>query len=280
MRRADRRRVLVRRALLFGAILVALLMAVLWLQRALLFPRYMVRAHARAGDGVRGLERLWIDTDQGRVEAWFLRGDGASAEAPGPAVLFAHGNGELIEQWPEALEAYRHLGVSVLLPEYRGYGRSAGSPSEDAIRDDFARFYDLLAARPEVDRSRIVLHGRSLGGGAVCTIAARHQPSAMVLQSTFTSVADVAWEKMLVPSFLVRDRFDNLSVVTALDTPILVVHGRRDGVIPFSHAKRLVHAAKHARLVAYDADHNDCPPHWAPFWSEVEAFLRDADVLR
>ena len=274
------RRALARGSLgLVLALLASTTMAILWLQRSILFPGTHLRGARDAGEGVAGLERLWLSTDEGRVEGWLLPGDGVSAAHPGPAVVYAHGNGELIDDWPDALAPYRRLGVSVLLPEYRGYGRSAGHPSEAAIRADLARFYDLLAARPEVDRTRIVFHGRSLGGGAVCALAAeRGAPAALILQSTFTSVTDIA-RSFLVPAFLVRDPFDSRAVVARLHVPTLVVHGRRDRVVPFAHARELVRASPSARLVAYDADHNDCPPDPAPYWREITALLREARVI-
>ena len=246
--------------------------------RLLLFPRFAVRADPHAGEGVRGLVRLWHDSPQGRVEAWFLPGDGVSESAPGPVVVFAHGNGELIEQWPEALEPYRRLGVSLLLPEYRGYGRSAGTPSESAIRDDLRAFFRQLLARPEVDPRRVVLHGRSLGGGAVCGLAEARAPAALILQSTFTSIPDVA-RRWMVPPALIADRFDTLPVVRRLDCPILVVHGRRDAVVPFAHGRALSECNPRARLVPYEADHNDCPPDWECYWRDIEGFLRDAAVI-
>ena len=248
------------------------------LARLFLFPRFAVRPDPRAGVGLRGLERLWHESDEGRVEAWFLPGDGVSAQSPGPVVVFAHGNAELIEQWPEVLEPYRRMGVSLLLPEYRGYGRSAGTPSERAIRDDLLAFFQRLVDRPDVDAGRIVLHGRSLGGGAVCALAAEHTPAALILQSTFTSVPDVA-RRWLVPRLLLPDRFESLPIVRRLDCPVLVVHGRRDRVVPFSHGQVLAQASPRARLVSYDADHNDCPPDWDSFWAEVAAFLREARIL-
>ena len=269
------------RRLLLGAVAALLLfwvLAVLGLQRLILFPSYAVRSTPGAGDDLADLDRLWIDTDEGRVEGWFLPGRGVSEERPGPIVLFAHGNAELIEQWPDMLQPYRDMGVSLLLPEYRGYGRSAGSPSEKAITDDLERFLTEVLRRPEVDPSRVIFHGRSLGGGAVCALARRRRPAALVLQSTFTSVADVA-RRWLVPRFMVRDRFDNLATLGGLDVPVLLVHGRRDRLIPVAHAETLRSAAPQARLVLYDADHNDCPPDWTVFWTDVRGFLVDARIL-
>src|SRR5262249_34264176 len=126
------------------------------LARWVLFPRYLLRPSPDAGRGIPGLDRVHISAEGGSVEGWVLPGDGASRDRPGPLVVFAHGNGELIDDWPELLEPYRRMGASVLLPEYRGYGRSAGSPSEEAIVGDFVQFVDRAVTRPEVDSERLV----------------------------------------------------------------------------------------------------------------------------
>lgn len=261
-------------------VLCVVVMLMVWsLQRMVLFPRFMIDVPAQGGAGVPGLVRVAVQAPDGPVEGWILPGDGTSAQNPGPAVIFAHGNGEIIDHWPEALSPYRRLGITVMLPEYRGYGRSAGAPSEDAITEDFTAFYDLLALRDDVDASRIVFHGRSLGGGAVCALARHRKPRAMILMSTFTGVAAVA-RRYLVPSFMIRDRFDNLSVVAGYDGPVLVLHGRQDELVPFSHGEKLAAAAPQGTLWAVDATHNDCPPDWEAFYRRVEAFLREAGVLR
>ena len=100
-----------------------------------------------------------------------------------------------------------NIWVRVLLPEYRGYGRSAGSPSQRAITEDLIAFYDLLARRPEVDAQRVVFHGRSLGGGAVCDLARHRKPAAVILMSTFTSMKRMA-PRYLVPGFMVERSSD------------------------------------------------------------------------
>jgi len=268
-----------------AGLLALCVVGILALQRLLVFPRFAMRTPASdAGAGVLGLDRWWIDLDGGggggggRVEAWFLPGNGVSAERPGPLVIFAHGNGELIDFWPDALAPYREMGVSVLLPEYRGYGRSAGSPSEKTIASDFVAFHDLAVARPEVSAARVVLHGRSIGGGAVCALAAQRRPAALVLQSTFTSLADVT-RRFLLPRFLVLDPFDNVEVVRALDAPVLVVHGRTDTLIPPAHAEALARAAgARGRLAWFDGGHNDTPEPRL-YWEEVRRFLADSGLL-
>jgi hypothetical protein len=243
-----------------------------------LFPRYLLRPRPNADAGVRGLQKLSLGIREGEVEAWFLPADGVALGQKAPLVMFAHGNGELIEDWPEMLDPYRRMGLHVLLPEYRGYGRSAGAPSEKAIVEDFVRFYDMASARPDVDPRRVVLHGRSLGGGVVSALAQKRCPAALVLESTFTSVPDVA-RKWMVPKALIRDRFDSASVLKSLDIPILVFHGTRDRVVPFEHGVGLSQCARRGRLVRYDCDHNDLPRQKDGFWSELRAFLETEELM-
>ncbi|MDH5490349.1 MAG: alpha/beta hydrolase [Myxococcales bacterium] len=267
-----------RRALLLLLLLGALVLGILKVQRLMLFPRYATLQDLSAAEAIDGLERIWIESEEGPVEAFFIPGEGVSADAPGPVVLFAHGNGELIDHWPEAMRGYRRMGLSVLLPEYRGYGRSAGSPSQAAITEDLLAFHDLLLERSDVDRSRIVYHGRSLGGGAVCALAALREPKAMILMSTFTSVREMA-QRYLLPAFLVLDPFENEAVVRGLDAPLLLVHGTRDRLIPIRHAERLSESAGGARLIRYEADHNRCPPDWERYFRDVRDFFEEHQIL-
>jgi hypothetical protein len=265
------RRWVVSAARVVVAVVVVSVVSILALQRYFTFPRHAVRALDR---GPQRGEQLWLETAEGRVEGWFLP---ARAAGPRPVVIFAHGNAELIDHWPDSLEPYREMGVSVLLPEYRGYGRSAGSPSEQAIADDFAAFYDLVSARADVDATRIVFHGRSIGGGAVCALAARRRPAALLLQSTFTSLADVM-RRFGVPRLLVLDKFDNVAALGSLDVPVLVIHGESDALIPPEHARALAAAARQPTLWWFDGGHNDAPAG-AAYWAAVRKLLADASII-
>ncbi len=193
-------------------------------------------------------------------------------------MIFAHGNGELIDFWLQELQTFNRLGMGALLVEYPGYGRSEGLPSQSSIEETFAAAYDVLAARKDVDASRIVLFGRSLGGGAVCALAAQRPSAALILMSTFTGVRHFA-KRFLVPPFLVRDPFDNLAVVKNYPGPVLVIHGRHDEVIPFSHGTTLYKSVQKGEMIAYNAGHNDCPPDWNVFWHDVASFLRENRII-
>ncbi len=252
----------------------AWIIAVWFVQRSIVFPRSMARAAALPAPPADA-QVLSIDTPAGKVEAWYFR----AGAARGAVALMAHGNAELIDGNVEIARQYNRLGVHALLVEYRGYGRSAGTPSEDGIVADFAAARALVAARPEVDDARWVYHGRSLGGGVVCALARRSPPAALVLQSTFTSIDAMApWP--LLPSWLVRDHFDNLGALRALDQPVLVFHGTHDTIVPVAHGRALAAAAKHARLIEVDSDHNDFPVASPEVWAAIEGFLQDSRVLR
>jgi hypothetical protein len=272
----------VRRVGRLAWVLLALLLlywCLLWpLQRSIVFPRAGLRAPDPPTVTSAGMERLWLETPAGRVEAWFMPGAGRSAASPGPAVIFAHGNAEVSDDWVPHLRPYAWRGVSVLIPEFRGYGRNPGHPSQAAITDDFVGFHDQLAARADVDVRRLVFHGRSLGGGVACALAARRRPAALVLTSAFTSVPALA-ARVGAPRFLIRDPFDNLEFLRGHAGPVLLMHGRHDEVIPFRHAEALHAAAKGSRLVPVDSGHNDFPMESPLVWREIFAHLERAGVL-
>jgi hypothetical protein len=248
------------------------------MQRRVLFPRHLVERPSNS-ENIPGLEKIWVTTSFGKIETWFLRQSAERVTELAPAVIFAHGNGELIDFWPHELKKLNRLGIGVLLVEYPGYGRSKGSPSQKNITEAFTGAYDVLVTREDVDASRIVLLGRSVGGGAVCRLAANRPSAALILMSSFISVRSMA-SKYLVPDFLVRDPFDNLAMVRSYPGPVLVIHGRYDEVIPFSHGKTLFKAAKHGKIITYESGHNDCPPNWDTFWQDMETFLEESGIIK
>jgi len=244
-------------------------------QRSLIFPGQHMPPSEGAGATPPGVRRTWLTTSSGRSEAWLLTRNDAGR---GPAFLFAHGNAELIDGWVDLMSGVHTLGASMLLVEYPGYGRSEGVPSETAVRDTMLAAYDWLAAQPEVDPARIVPFGRSLGGGAVCTLVGERSLAALVLQSTFTSVRAFARARWL-PGFLVRDPFDNLRAVQRFGGPVLVMHGDRDDVVPYTHGEALARASSRATLVTYPCAHGDCPPSLDGMWRDIGAFLHTHQLL-
>jgi fermentation-respiration switch protein FrsA (DUF1100 family) len=248
------------------------------MQRQILFPRYLIGTQSESED-LPFMEKIWIKTSFGKTEAWFLPPDPMNNVEPSPAVIFAHGNGELIDFWPDELKRFNHFGIGVMLLEYPGYGRSEGKPSQKNITETFNNAYNILIERKDVDPAKIILFGRSLGGGAVCTLAAERPSAALILMSTFTSARSFA-KKYLAPGFLVRDPFNNLTVVRNYPKPVLVFHGKFDEVIPYSHGMALCKSAPHATMITYESGHNDCPPDWEIFWRDLETFLNASGIIK
>jgi fermentation-respiration switch protein FrsA (DUF1100 family) len=261
-----------------GALLVYAGYCVLlfFMQRHVLFPRYLIPRASLPDVKALGVEPWSLETSFGKVDAWYL--PPAAGAEPAPAVIFGHGNGELIDYWPGELKGFASMGMGLLLVEYPGYGRSAGCPSQKSISETFTLAYDRLVARPDVDPGRIVLFGRSLGGGAVCDLARKRPSAALVLMSCFKSVSAFA-HRYLAPAFLIRDPFDNLSAVRHYPGPVLVIHGNADEVVPFGHGRALHAAAENGTMIVYEAGHNDCPPDWGVFWRDMQDFLRKNRIL-
>lgn len=224
-------------------------------------------------------ERIALKTPSGRVDALYLAPRVVPARgAKAPAVLFAHGNAELIEDFPDWFERVRPPELAVLLVEFPGYGWSEGEPTGESVRDALAVAHDWLTARPEIDGSRIIGYGRSLGGAAICTLVGHRPLAALVLSSTFTSLRPLAW-RMFAPPVLLRDAFDNIAAIQRFAGPVLVVHGSHDELIPYEHGQALAAATQRTKLVTYRAGHNDCPPDAEQFAADFHAFLSEHGLL-
>lgn len=238
-------------------------------QRALLFPRpELAFVPGRPPDA----KQVWLATSAGRVEAWYL--PPRSSPRPAPVLVYFHGNGELIDFLPANFDEPRDLGLGVLLVEFPGYGRSAGSPSQESITSTALAAFDWTQRQTDVDPDRIVAYGRSLGGAAATILASSRKSAALVLESTFTSVRSFA-HGLMVPEFIVRDPFDNLSLLANYPGPALIFHGEQDEIIPFVHGQQLARAARSGELHPLPCGHNDCATQWAT----VRKFLITHDVL-
>jgi fermentation-respiration switch protein FrsA (DUF1100 family) len=192
-----------------------------------------------------------IDTADGaRLAALYLPAPDARF-----TVLFSHGNGEDLGTAHPQLDALRRAGLSVLAYDYRGYGLSTGRPTERGICRDIEAAYDYLTGELGVAPDRVIIHGRSLGGGPSVYLAGRRPAAALILESTFVSAFRVVTHVPLSP----LDRFRNLARLSRLHLPVLVIHGTEDTVVPFWHGRRLFAAAHEPkrRLWVTGAGHND-----------------------
>jgi fermentation-respiration switch protein FrsA (DUF1100 family) len=244
-------------------------------QRRLLFPIAGEHRHAYAGPVPSGARLLQLPASYGRVRALFLPAPSARAA---PAVLFTHGNAEVLEDLADSMSAVRALGVNVLLLEYPGYDGADGAPSQASIDEAATAAYDWLARQPQVDARAIVAMGVSVGGAPAAELTRLRPVRALVLLSTFTAVRGFAADYGL-PGFLVRDDFDSAERVRDFAGPVFVAHGRADPVIPFAQGEALAKAARHGEFHAFDCGHVDCPYRGAAFASLLGRFLAAQGLL-
>jgi dienelactone hydrolase len=271
--------------------------AVLWFKQTdLVFPRQMAGAGNVALSKRPDCERVWITADDGvRVEGWFLRAGAikpAKDEPRRPCVLVFHGNADLIDNMLDYADFLQSRGLHVLLVEYRGYARSGGvsraegeaaaEPSERAIVADSLKFVQAMEQRPEVDASRLVYYGRSLGTGIAAQLAAKRRPAAVVLESPFVSVASFA-SGFGIPGFLVKHPFRTdrvLPPLAASGMPVLILSSRDDEIIPFAHGQRLSAMMPSAKFVEFSGSHNALPLNQEVFERGVVEFLEGAGMTK
>ena len=216
------------------------------------------------------------------LHGWFIPGRGDVTW------LWFHGNaGNIGDRVDNLKQLHDRLGVSVFLFDYRGYGRSEGSPSERGLYLDADGALAYIEARDDVRADRIVYFGRSLGGAVAVDLASRRPPHGLILESALPSVEFVARRAYpMVPSAFVRSiiraKYDALSKMGGILAPVLVLHGDRDDIMPLDAGRRLFEAAREPKQfhVIPGAGHNDTyvvggDPYFAVLESFVERLARE-----
>lgn len=268
---------------LWSVALVLLGVAALWLaqRRLIYFPLGGVPAPAAIG--LREVEPATLTTGDGvALGGWFFR---ASRAGPGPAVLVFNGNAGNRTYRAALGEALRRDGFHVLLFDYRGYGGNRGSPTEAGLALDSRAAREYLVGRSDVDASRLVYFGESLGSAAAVELATEHPPAALILRSPFTSLADVGQlhYPFLPVGILLRDRYGSIDRIAAVRAPVLIIAGSADRIVPAALSRRLYDAAGEPKrwLELQGADHNDPEMLMGEQMMEgIREFLRGSRVSR
>lgn len=221
-----------------------------------------------------GPEDHYFTTSDGvRLHGWLFR----AGDEQAPVILWLHGNaGNITNRAPMAAELARR-GVSVFLAEWRGFGRSEGRPSEDGLYHDALAAYDYVAKN--LGNDEIVVYGESLGGPYAAYVASRRAVRAVIIENSFPSLADLGnalyaplplgWT---APRAMTTTRWLNESGV-----PVLVMHGRRDNVIPFRLGMKLYEGLRGPKelLVSETASHSEIPAAEPErYYSAVSGFVK------
>jgi fermentation-respiration switch protein FrsA (DUF1100 family) len=170
-------------------------------------------------------------------------------------ILFSHGNAEDIGMTEPFVWRLRDQGFNVLTYDYPGYGTSSGSPSETNSYAAADAAYEYLVTEKRTDPKRIILFGRSLGGGIAVDVASRRPVAGLILESSFTTAFRVVTRYPLLPF----DEFENIKKIDKISCPVLVIHGTNDRTIPIHHGQLLFEKAKEPRFALWvdGAGHND-----------------------
>jgi hypothetical protein len=233
------------------------------------FERAVVFHPEPYGEGARwklprGGEDVWFKGAGGeRLHGWYVRGQAAE---PGSrvTVIYFHGNGGNISAIGWIGEALSQRGFDVLLFDYRGYGRSEGSVSDErAIYEDAEAAYDYVVRERNVRPEQVVLYGQSLGTTAAVDLAARRPCGAVILESGLSSASDMAslilpWVPVWVHRYG-QNHFESAKKLERVSAPVFVAHGGRDATIPVEQGYKLYNAAREPKqlLIVQEAGHND-----------------------
>jgi uncharacterized protein len=202
-----------------------------------------------------GAQDVWLQADGNRLHAWWVEVPGATT-----ATLFLHGNAGNLSHRGYAVEAVTAAGSSILVLDYRGYGKSEGSPSEAGLYADAQAAYDWLRGK---GFARLVVHGESLGAAVAVDLASRNKVEGLILEAPFSSGRDMAAAVLPGVGPLVFWGWNSAAKITKVQAPLLLLHGDHDEVVPFRLGQRLFEAAKQPKTFwrAEGAGHNDLALH-------------------
>jgi hypothetical protein len=268
----------VARTFAVAVVLVGAILLGFWLtqRRMMYFPSGAVPPPSQVG--LARAESVSIATDDGlTLGGWFVPAGRAGAAT----VIVFNGNAGNRSYRSDLALSLAAEGLAVLLFDYRGFGGNPGAPTEEGLARDANAARRYVLSRRDVDAARLVYFGESLGSGVAVRLAVEHPPSALILRSPFTSFADVGrfHYPVLPVRWLIRDRYPSIDRIEQIRSPLLIVAGENDTIVPASLSRRLFDAALEPKrlVVIRGADHNDAAlAAGEPLVAAVTAFLSES----
>lgn len=254
--------------------LLALLALLYFLQdRLIFFPQKLPKEEAdRLSTRYSHIENINLKTGNNiSIKGWLVRN---STLLKSPLIIYFGGNAEELSYM--IYYADKVTGWSLALINYRGYGLSEGKPSEKDLYADAVSIHDYFSKRDDIDNTRIVLIGRSLGTGVATYLAQMRPVKALILVSPYDSITSIGKHHypFLPVNLLLRHRFDSLSRAPLISAPLLVITAADDTIIPLKHSKKLVEkwGGPHSFKIIEGEDHNTIHDN-ADYWKTINEFL-------
>jgi len=200
-------------------------------------------------------EEVTVTTGDGvELTGWFI-----PAERSRATLLLSHGNAGNISHRLDKIKILNDLNLDILIYDYRGYGMSTGEPSEDGLYMDVKAMYDYLVDDRKISPEKIIAYGESLGGTVAVNLAVKNEVGGIIIESSFTSVYDMSKKILLyVPRFVLKTEYDSLNKIKNIRAPKLIMHSPSDGVIPYSHGRKLFDNAGDPKVfLELQGGHND-----------------------
>jgi len=216
--------------------------------------------------------------DNVKLHGWLIK-----APAARSTLIFFHGNAGNIGGRLGKIDLFHHMGLNVLIIDYRGYGNSEGHPTEQGIYDDATATYDYLLQRDDMQGQNVISYGASLGGAVAIDLAVQRTVSCVIVDSAFSSAADMAKRIYpFIPSFLIKTKMDSLSKIKNISVPVLFIHSIEDRTVPIALGKKLYDAAPGQKeFIEITGSHND-----GHFYNEekirngIGAFLNKLNLIK
>jgi fermentation-respiration switch protein FrsA (DUF1100 family) len=222
-------------------------------KRSLYFPFKNIEATPQ--DIGLDYEEIFVSAEDGvQISGWYIPSQTARA-----TVLFSHGNAGNISHRLEKIKILHDLEVNILIFDYRGYGMSKGSPSEEGLYLDAEAVYSYLVSEKKIMPQKIIGYGESLGGAVTVNLAHKHELGGIILEGSFTSVRDMAKRYLpFIPVIVYKPSFDSSEKIKGIKAPKLHFHSLNDEVVPYDLGKKLFEAAPEPKeLVQLQGGHND-----------------------
>jgi fermentation-respiration switch protein FrsA (DUF1100 family) len=248
--------------------------------RFIFFPSRANEEWDRNRRGTGAEEVTFAAADGAKLVSWYLRTTHARA-----TVLFFHGNAGNLSHRTDMIQTLARLDANVLIVGYHGYGKSEGEPSEAGLYLDADAAYAYLTEQRGVLPTRLVVFGESLGGGPAIDLASRKPCAGLIVQSSFTSIGDMASHTLpfFPTGWLMRSKIDNLAKIQKIVVPKLFFAAKADEIVPYKQTRRLFEAAGEPKTwVEFDGcGHNDLFWKKRREWAEaIREFLDNVAPTR